>query len=292
MLTIFGFLTGALLTTGFAFMLHKPASLRRLERIHGGAEQEVTDLRGMLVQALAPIAEKVGGATEEVRTRLIQSGFRDEGALSIFMGLRVILPFFLMLIGLVVGILVDATGITRLSLLGMGAALGYVGPSFVLDKLRAARQKVIRLALPDALDLMVVCLEAGVALGGAFGRVAKEFVRTSPALCEELRLVTLEVQAGKSSAEALRGFADRIGIEDVSSLVAMLIQSEKFGTGVAHALRIQVDSMRTERVQLAEEQAAKAAVRMLFPAALLIFPAIMIVLMGPSMIKMAESFGQ
>jgi tight adherence protein C len=182
--------------------------------------------------------------------------------------------------------------VTRLTLLGIGAALGYVGPSFLLDKKRARRQRVIRLALPDALDLMVVCLEAGVAMGAAFGRVAREFSRTSPALCEELRLVTLEMQAGKSGADALRALSDRIGIEDVSSLVAMLIQSEKFGTSVADALRIHTDGMRIERIQRAEERAQKAAVRMLFPAAGLIFPAIMIVLMGPALIKMAEAFAR
>lgn len=290
MLIILGFLTGALLTFGLAMMLQRPASVRRLERIYGEAEQEATDLRGMVLQFFEPIAQKVGGASDEIRTRLVQAGFRDEGALSIFLGLRVLLPLVFMVLGFVAGNLLESPPITRLTLLGIGAMLGYVGPSFVLDKLRAARQRVIRLALPDALDLMVVCLEAGVAMGAVFGRVAREFSRTSPALCEELRLVTLEMQAGKSGADALRGLSDRIGIEDVSSLVAMLIQSEKFGTSVASALRIHTEGMRTERIQRAEERAAKAAVRMLFPAAGLIFPAIMIVLMGPALIKMTEAF--
>lgn len=290
MLIILGFLTGVLLTFGLAMMLQKPATVRRLERIYGEAEQEETDVRGMILRFLEPIAKKVGGASDEIRTRLVQAGFRDEGALSIYLGLRVLLPLVLMVAGFVLGNLLGSPPITRLTLLGIGAAAGYVGPSFLLDKLRASRQRTIRLALPDALDLMVVCLEAGVAMGAAFGRVAREFSRTSPALCEELRLVTLEMQAGKSGAEALRGLSDRIGIEDVSSLVAMLIQSEKFGTSVADALRIHTDGMRTERIQRAEERAQKAAVRMLFPAAGLIFPAIMIVLMGPALIKITEAF--
>jgi len=290
MLIILGFLTGALLAFGLGMMLQKPASVRRLERMYGEVEEEATDVRGMILRVLEPIAKKVGGASDEIRTRLVQAGFRDEGALSIYLGLRVLLPLLLMVSGFVAGNLLELPPITRLTLLGIGAALGYVGPSFALDKLRAARQRTIRLALPDALDLMVVCLEAGVAMGAAFGRVAREFSRTSPALCEELRLVTLEMQAGKSGAEALRGLSDRIGIEDVSSLVAMLIQSEKFGTSVADALRIHTDGMRTERIQRAEERAQKAAVRMLFPAAGLIFPAIMIVLMGPALIKITEAF--
>ena len=292
MLMILGFLTGALLTVGLGMMLQKPATVRRLEKIYGEAEQEETDVRGMILSVLQPIADKVGGASEEIRTRLVQAGFRDEGALSIYLALRVLLPILLVVGAAIVGSLTGLTGMTRLILLGIGAALGYVGPSFVLDKKRARRQRTIRLALPDALDLMVVCLEAGVAMGAAFGRVAREFSRTSPALCEELRLVTLEMQAGKSGAEALRALSDRIGIEDVSSLVAMLIQSEKFGTSVADALRIHTDGMRVERIQRAEERAQKAAVRMLFPAAGLIFPAIMIVLMGPALIKMAEAFAR
>jgi len=292
MLIILGFFTGALLCIGCASMLQRPGSVRRLERMFGETEKEETSVRGMLVGVFDPIASRLGGASEEVRTRLVQAGLRDEGALSIFMGLRVLLPVIFVALGFALGNMLDSPSTTRLALLGMGAALGYVGPSFVLDKLRAKRQRIIRLALPDALDLMVVCLEAGVAMGAAFGRVAREFSRTSPALCEELRLVTLEMQAGKSGADALRGLADRVGIEDVSSLVAMLIQSEKFGTSVASALRIHTDGMRIERIQRAEERAAKAAVRMLFPAAGLIFPAIMIVLMGPALIQMGEAFGR
>jgi tight adherence protein C len=292
MLIILGFFTGALLAVGFGMMLQKPASVRRLERIYGETEKEARDLRAMLIRVLEPIAEKVGGASDELRTRLVQAGFRDEGALAIFVGLRVTLPLLLLATGFVAGNVLDVPTLTRLTLLGIGAGIGYVGPSFLLDKLRAKRQRIIRQALPDALDLMVVCLEAGVAMGACFGRVAREFSRTSPALCEELRLVTLEMQAGKSGADALRAFSDRIGIEDVSSLVAMLIQSEKFGTSVASALRIHTDGMRTERLQRAEERAQKAAVRMLFPAAGLIFPAIMIVLMGPAMIAMSEAFSR
>jgi tight adherence protein C len=292
MLTILGFLTGALLVTGAGLMLQKPPTVRRLEKIYGEAEKEKTDLRGALLRLLGPIAEKVGGATDELRTRLVQSGFRDEGALTIFIGLRVILPVALMIGAFVLGSSVEVPATTKLTMIAVAACFGYVAPSFVLDKLRIRRQRVIRLALPDALDLMVVCLEAGVAMGAAFGRVAREFSRTSPALCEELRLVTLEMQAGKSGAEALRALSDRIGIEDVSSLVAMLIQSEKFGTSVAGALRIHTDGMRTDRIQRAEERAQKAAVRMLFPAAGLIFPAIMIVLMGPAMIAMSEAFSR
>ena len=150
----------------------------------------------------------------------------------------------------------------------------------------------IRLALPDALDLMVVCLEAGLTMAAGFARVAREFARSSPSLCDELRLMTAEMQAGKAGADALRGLAERVGIEDVSSLVAMLVQSERFGTSVADALRIQADGMRRDRLQRAEERAQKASVRMLIPAGLLIFPATMIVILGPAAMVFMSAFNR
>jgi tight adherence protein C len=180
----------------------------------------------------------------------------------------------------------------RMMALIIGAGVGYVGPSFALDKIRARRQLIIRLTLPDALDLMVICLEAGLSMGAAVGRVAREFARTSPPLCEELRLVTAEMQAGKSGADALRSLSDRVGIEEVSALVAMLVQAERFGTSVADSLRIHTAGMRTDRIQKAEERAQKAAVRLLFPAGLLIFPATLIVLMGPAVISLVGALSR
>jgi tight adherence protein C len=160
----------------------------------------------------------------------------------------------------------------------------------VLDKRRAARQRSIRFALSDALDLLVVCVEAGLSLGAGIARVSREFTRTSPALCEELRIVTAEMSAGKGNAESLRGLADRVGIEEVGSLVAMMVQSERFGTSIADALRIQADGMRKDRLQKAEERAQKASVRMLVPAALFIFPATLIITIGPAVLVMMEAF--
>ena len=144
---------------------------------------------------------------------------------------------------------------TKLVLVVLGAGAGYLGPSRLLDKRRAARQRSIRLALSDALDLLVVCVEAGLSLGAGISRVAREFTRSSPPLCEELRIVTAEMSAGKGNAESLRGLSERVGIEEVGSLVAMMVQSERFGTSIADALRIQADGMRKDRLQKAEERA-------------------------------------
>jgi tight adherence protein C len=289
MIELLAFLSGSLLALGVASALVRPAALRRLERAAGTAEAEALPLKERLVRLLEPLARRVT-TNDETRKRLVQAGFRDAGALSLFAGGRLALPVVLVLAVFFVSAALGVEPLTRLAGIVVAVGLGYVGPSFALDKLRGRRQRQIRLALPDALDLMVVCLEAGLTMAAGFARVAREFARSSPALCDELRLMTAEMQAGKAGADALRGLSDRVGIEDVSALVAMLVQSERFGTSVADALRIQSEGMRRDRLQRAEERAQKAAVRMLIPAGLLIFPATMIMILGPAGMMFMTAF--
>lgn len=291
MLELLAFLSGSLLALAAASALARPAALRRLERATGMAQAESAPLKLQLARLLEPLARRVT-TNDETRKRLVQAGFRDAGALSLFAGGRLALPLLLVLLVLLAAGTLGLSPLQRLVGLVAAVGLGYVGPSFLLDKLRAKRQLEIRLALPDALDLMVVCLEAGLTMAAGFARVAREFARSSPALCDELRLMTAEMQAGKAGADALRGLAERVGIEDVSSLVAMLVQSERFGTSVADALRIQADGMRRDRLQRAEERAQKASVRMLIPAGLLIFPATMIVILGPAAMVFMSAFNR
>jgi tight adherence protein C len=290
MLSLLAFLSGSLLCLGLASALQRSPVLRRLEREVGIRETEAASFRGVLLGILGPLAARASGGGADVRQRLVQAGFRDEAAHSIYVGGRMLLPVILVGLAILAGSAFDLPPFSRMTALVLGAIVGYVGPSFVLDKIRARRQRTIRLTLPDALDLMIVCLEAGLSMGAAVARVAREFARTSPPLCEELRLVTAEMQAGKSGADALRSLSDRVGIEEVSALVAMLVQAERFGTSVADSLRVHTSGMRTDRLQRAEERAQKAAVRLLFPAGLLIFPATLIVLMGPAVISMADAF--
>jgi len=289
MIELLAFLSGSLLALAAASALLRPAALRRLERAAGAAESEALPLKERLIRLLEPLARRVT-TNDETRKRLVQAGFRDAGALSLFAGGRLALPVLLVLAVFFVAGTVGLSPLQRLVGIIAAVGLGYVGPSFALDKMRAKRQLQIRVALPDALDLMVVCLEAGLTMAAGFARVAREFVRSSPALCDELRLMTAEMQAGKAGADALRGLSERVGIEDVSSLVAMLVQSERFGTSVADALRIQADGMRRDRLQRAEERAQKASVRMLIPAGLLIFPATMIVILGPAAMVFMTAF--
>jgi tight adherence protein C len=165
------------------------------------------------------------------------------------------------------------------------AAAGYYLPNFVLKKMIAHRQREIFESFPDALDLMTICVEAGLGMDAALARVAGEIGLKSRVLSEELNLVTLELRAGSVKDKALRGLATRTGVEDVDALVAMLIQAERFGTSIADSLRVQSEQLRTKRRQRAEEQAAKIALKLLFPLIFFIFPALLVVLMGPAFIQ-------
>ena len=297
-LTLLAFLTGLLLALGVGMLTLKTPLERRLIRLDGsaaGAAEAAAPIDtwlGQLEQWLAPLARVTGGGSEEARTRLVQAGHRDERALVLFLGGRLAAPVVLVALPLLAGPMLGIPFGQRWVACALFGFAGYLGPGLWLDQKRKTRQTAIRRGLPDALDLMLVCLEAGLALGGALARVARELVRTNPPLCEELRLVTREMQAGKSSAEALESFSARVGIEEVKALVAMLVQSERFGTGVGDALRVHTEGMRRERIQRAEEMAHKAAVKMIIPAAMFIFPATLLVILGPAAIRMFAMFAK
>jgi tight adherence protein C len=161
-------------------------------------------------------------------------------------------------------------------------------PGMVLARLAKRRQHRIRLSLPDALDLLVVSVEAGLGLDQAIQRVGDELALAHPELAEELRLINLELRAGKARPEALHNLASRTGVEDLASLVAVLVQTDKFGTSVAQSLRVHSDVLRTKRRQRAEEAAAKTGVKMVFPLVICIFPAIWVVTLGPAAIRFVQ----
>lgn len=225
-----------------------------------------------------------------MRQYLVQAGFRGSGALAILWGSRLVLAGGLALVTFAV-LSLGATSTNRL--VGMtlaAAALGWIGPSFYVGKKRRARMKEVQRALPDALDLMVVCVEAGLGLNQALARVSEEMRHVSKALSEEFTNVNLEIRAGVERAEALRHLGDRTGVEDVRTLTAILIQTERFGTSVATALRTQADTMRIKRRQRAEEAAAKATIKLVPPLVFCVFPAIFAVILGPAMIQLIRYF--
>ena len=228
-----------------------------------------------------------GWETSTLRTRFMNAGFRNASAPAIFFTAKTVLAIVLPLTVFIVLSTASAKFGTNTLLfyLLIAAAIGYYLPNFLLKNMIARRQREVFESFPDALDLMTVCVEAGLAMDAALARVAAEIGLKSAILSDELHLVTLELRAGSSKEKALSNLALRTGVEDVDALVAMLIQSERFGTSIADSLRVQSDQLRTKRRQRAEEQAAKIALKLLFPLIFFIFPSLLVVLMGPAFIQ-------
>jgi tight adherence protein C len=288
LLPALAFMFGSLVVGAAAFrLLHVRAGVidRRIEELTSARpistdeKPRLQSLTGLLKR----LGEKAPQSPKELGTlqqRLVQAGYRRPEALTIFFGIRVLAA--LLLFGLLASpILIKPNIMLALG----GVAMGYLLPGMVLARMAKRRAHRIRLALADALDLLVVSVEAGLGLDQAIQRVATELALAYPDLSDELKLINLELRAGKPRAEALRNLADRTGVDDLSSLVTMLIQTDKFGTSVAQSLRVYSETLRTKRRQRAEEAAAKTGVKMVFPLVLCIFPAIWIVTIGPAAIK-------
>lgn len=240
-----------------------------------------------LLRQLGERVEKRRTDGGETRMRLVQAGFRGPSVVAMYWGARLALP--LGMVGFTV-MLAPLAGPRVLILTFWMAVIGYVLPSFYVGSRAARRQTEIRLALPDALDSLVVCVEAGLGLNAALVRVSEEIRHISVLLSAELAMVNLEIRAGTPREEAMHNLADRTGVDDVRSLVAMLVQTERFGTSIAQALRVHSDTLRTKRRQRAEEAAAKTAIKMLFPLIFFIFPAMFTVILGPAFMQIADAF--
>jgi tight adherence protein C len=219
--------------------------------------------------------------SEVSRTRglLMQAGYREPRHLTIYFGLRGLVA----MVAVVAAITTNLAASSPLLLVAL-PAFAYVVPRFALKRMIRNRQATLRLSLPDALDLMVICVEAGLSLDQSLQRVAQELSLAHPQLSDELNLVHLEVRAGKSRAEALRNLAERTGVDDVRALVAVLIQTDRFGTSIAQAMRVHADSLRTQRRQRAEEAAAKTTIKMVPVLVFFVFPAMFFVSLGPAAI--------
>ncbi|HEY7441873.1 MAG TPA: type II secretion system F family protein [Vicinamibacterales bacterium] len=286
-LLVFGFTSVVIGALGFRFVAgHVNALDRRLHEVTGGGyTEEETSKPQMeaLVSALKRVGSRVPRSPAEMgklRLRLVQAGFRSEESIYVFFGIRVAIAFGLFAL-CATPILISPSIPLALGAFG----LGYVLPGMVLARLAKRRKHRLQLSLADALDLLVVSVEAGLGLDQAMMRVGEELEFAYPELAQELRLVNLELRAGKGRVEALRNLGERTGVEDLASLCTMLIQTDKFGTSVAQSLRVHSDTLRTKRRQRAEEAAAKTGVKMVFPLVLCIFPAIWVVTIGPAAIK-------
>jgi tight adherence protein C len=249
-------------------------------------QAKVTAAARKLGQSLRPSDEVQLG---KVRMKLLNAGYRQENAVAIFFGLKALGLLFGLAIAVPVAVMHSGMTQKAMSLAVGGGALGFYLADFVVGQQKKRRAESIFLSLPDALDLMVVCVEAGLGLDAAMRRVTGELAHSAPVLCEELAIANFQLQMGRARKDVLRDLGTRTGVEDVRALAAVIIQAERFGTSIGSALRVQSDAMRLRRRHLAEERAAKTAVKIMIPLILFIFPGVFVVLVGPAGIQMYET---
>jgi tight adherence protein C len=293
---IFGFLIFFLLAaSGLLLVFYRETLGRRLAAIIGSTHDDVPRLSKteQLNESVRTFAGKIQKAvpkgekeTSVVQQRLILAGFRERAHLNIFYASKILLPVFLC-------VLAAATGAYRwqpFMVLLAAIAAGYLAPDYWLGFRITARQMNINVGLPDALDLMVVCLEAGLSLDQAVIRTTDELASGHPAMAEELNLVMLEVRAGRNRVDAWKGLAARTDLDEVRILVTVFVQADQFGTGVSKTLRIHAETMRKRRSQRVEELAAKTSVKLVFPLVFCIFPSLFVVMLGPAILQISEMF--
>jgi tight adherence protein C len=225
----------------------------------------------------------------ELKKKLVQAGHYDDRAMTMFIVFKVVTPILLPILIIPILLLSNVSAGMKPLLMYAPIGLGFYLPNLILKKQIQARQKKITEGLPDALDLLVVCVEAGLGLNSALKRVSEDCQVSNPVLSQEFMMVNLEILAGLDREQALRNLADRSGVEDLSNLCAILIQADKFGTSISTALRVQSDTLRTKRRQRLEEKAAQTPVKLIFPLLLFIFPALMVVILGPAIIQVMEN---
>jgi tight adherence protein C len=249
-------------------------------------QAKVAQAASTLGKSLKPTNEVEVG---KIRLELLNAGFRGENSVAIYHGLKLLTA--LLLLAVAGPLVITKYGMTQkaMSFLVVAAGLGYYLPGVVVGQIKKRRMEAIFLGLPDAIDLMVVCVEAGLGLDIAMRRVTSELATACPALCEEFAISNFQVQMGRARKDVLRDLGIRTGVDDLRSLAAVIIQAEKFGSSIGSALRVQSDSMRTKRRQLAEERAAKTAVKIMIPLVLFIFPGVFVVLVGPAGMQIAKT---
>ena len=297
------FITTAAIVLGVAFLFtHRGRIQQRLARLLPDQPQAAPssngegllreEQNGPVAKLTRPlhniVAPKVGGTRKKMRLKLIRAGFRSELSFYNFVAAKIVLVLALPTVYGMMRFFYKLTPGAIFSCVLL-AVLGFFLPDFVVWANTRARQERITKSLPDALDLMVVCVESGYGLDMTFKRVGEEMRAISPDISDEFSLTNMEIRAGRTRDESFKEMALRTGVPEVHSLMTMLTQTSRFGTSLAKALRIHADAMRVKRRQLAEEQAAKTAVKLVFPLILFIFPSLLIVLAGPAFIRIYQA---
>lgn len=295
---LFGILVAGVIA--FIALFFRQGSSRVRKRLQG-VERKPQDTRpkavipSVLPQSLVDKFEgklglkKDSSKVKELKKLMVRAGIYSDRAMAVFLGLKLGMPVALPVIVMPLLWNREISKILLACIFYILLILGYFLPSLVLNHLVQRRQGIIRNGLPDALDLLVVCVEAGQGLNAALKRVSDDFMVSNPPLAKELLLLNLEINAGLEREKALRNLAERTAVEELESLCNILIQSDRFGTSVSSALKVQSETLRTTRRQKLEEQAAKTPVKLIFPLILFIFPAILVVILGPAVIRVMET---
>jgi tight adherence protein C len=239
-----------------------------------------------LIKPFENIVPRSAADASVVQKRLIRAGYRRPSAVNVFYGIKVIVPLVLVALALATGAYLWSPFIVLIG----AAGVGFLLPDYWLSSRISSRRYEIQAGLPEGLDLMVICTEAGLGLDQTIYRVSEEMKLSNAAVSEELGLVILEIKAGQPRADALKNFAERTGLQSVRALANTLIQADTYGTNIAKTLRVYAETMRTQRHQQAEEMAAKTTVKLVFPLVLFIFPPMFVVTLGPAVISITESF--
>jgi tight adherence protein C len=288
-LSVFASVALAVWALGSLVMNWGTVEQRQIRKLSQGrtdmlAELQLMDVPSPWVKRFQQAVPKSPKEMSALRRRLAAAGYRSTSAAVFYSAAEFGLPVLFTALGLVY------FGLFRWYYAFFAGAVGFVAPSIWLGRMTALRQKQIRNGLPDALDLMIVCIESGSSIDQSIVKTSDELDISHPALAEELRLVTTEMRAGKPRLEAFKNFASRTKVDDVRSLVAMLIQTDRFGTSVAQALRTHAEVSRTKRRQNAEERAAKIGVKLVFPLVFCLFPALYVAILGPAVVDYVTEF--
>jgi tight adherence protein C len=304
-LSIFACVT--LLGLGAYWTLFRPASaaterLRRMGGLDGAGasvavmhspdDSGVAAFAGRVAAPLAKLAPPSAAEAQKLQKQLMQAGYRSPSAPVTFRAIHFAAMLGLPGVVALVCVLVARPLDSALTWILLAFCAGFFLPRYVLKKLIKRRQRLVQWGLADALDLMVVSIEAGLGLNAAIIKVAEELKDVHRDISEEFELTNLEIRVGRERDEALRNLAERTGVDDLRSLVAMLIQADRFGTSIARAVRVYSDSLRTKRRQRAEQAAQKAAVKLLFPLSCFLFPTLFIAILGPAALNLIDTFGK
>jgi tight adherence protein C len=269
--------------------LSRPGSMAEIDIGQAKKEEKYQGMMETAKALSAPLMPQTELEQSALKVNLSNAGFRSESAIGVYLGIRFATLIAFGVLGL--ALFVPKYGLTFAGLkwVIILTGVGFYVPQIILWWLKRKRQLAIFLSLPDALDLLVVCVESGLGLDAAMRKVCDEMKTHAKVISDELALCNLQMQVGRPRREVLHDLGVRTGVDDVRSLAAILIQADRFGSSIAQALRVQSDSMRTRRRQIAEEKAAKTAVQLIFPLVLFIFPGIFVVLVGPAAISIMQT---